>query len=383
MPFDFDTPIDRRGTYSEKWERYAGSDVIPLWVADMDFRSPPAVLQALHDRIDHGVLGYTAVPDPLVQVFCAHVRDHYQWDISPEWVIFIPGLVCGLNITCAAVGQAGDSVLTATPVYPPFFSAPRNMGRQVLHVPLARTGRAGDRWQLDFEAFERAIQPDTRLFLLCNPHNPVGRCFDKEELTPVADFCDRHDLVICADEIHNELVLAPDKRHIPIASLDAAIARRTITLMAPSKTYNIPGLGASVAIISDPELRVRFRKAMAGIVPHVNVLGLVAALAAYRDCRAWRDELLAYLRGNRDLVDREIASIPGLSVSPVEATYLSWIDARALGVEHPTAFFEKAGVGLSDGVPFAGTGFVRLNFGCSRSLLVEALARMRSAVARL
>jgi len=253
------------------------------------------------------------------------------------------------------------------------------MGRRIMRVPLART----DRWHLDFDAFEQAVQADTRLFLLCNPHNPVGRCFDRDELLAVATFCERHDLVICADEIHNELVLARDKRHIPIASLDPAIARRTITLMAPSKTYNIPGLGASVAIISDPELRGRFRKAMAGIVPHPNVLGLVAALAAYRDCHAWRDDLLAYLRGNRDLVDREIASVPGLSVSPVEATYLSWIDARALPVENAATFFEQAGVGLSDGAPFAGTGYVRLNFGCARSLLVEALARMKRAVATL
>jgi cystathionine beta-lyase len=380
MPFDFDTPINRRGTYSEKWDRYRDTDVIPLWVADMDFASPPAVLQALRERIDHGVLGYTAVPAPLLQVFCEHVRDNYQWTIDPEWLVFIPGLVCGLNITCAAIGQAGESVLTATPVYPPFFSAPRNMGRRIMRVPLARSG---GRWQMDFEAFERAVQPDTRLFLLCNPHNPVGRCFDKDELLATAAFCERHDLVICADEIHNELVLDPDKRHIPIASLDADIARRTITLMAPSKTYNIPGLGASVAIISDPTLRARFRKAMAGIVPHVNLLGLVAALAAYRDCRPWRDELLAYLRENRDLVDREIANIPGLSVSPVEATYLSWIDARALPVESATGFFEKAGVGLSDGAPFAGTGYVRLNFGCPRSLLVQALDRMKTAVAEL
>jgi cystathionine beta-lyase len=252
------------------------------------------------------------------------------------------------------------------------------MGRKVLRVPLAHTG---DSWRFDFEAFERAVQADTRLFLLCNPHNPVGRCFDKDELLAVAAFCKRRDLVICSDEIHNELVLAPEKRHVPIASLDADIARCTITLMAPSKTYNIPGLGASVAIIPDSHLRARFHRAMAGIVPHVNVLGLVAALAAYRDCRPWRDELLTYLRGNRDLVDRELARIPGLSVSPVEATYLTWIDARALGVENPTTFFEKAGVGLSDGVPFAGPGYVRLNFGCSRSLLAQALARMKEAVA--
>ena len=380
MPFDFDTPIDRRGTFSEKWDRYSTADVIPLWVADMDFPAPPAVLQALRERIDHGIFGYTAVPQPLVEAFCQHVHANYGWQISPDWLVYIPGLVCGLNITCAAIGQAGDSVLTAAPVYPPFFSAPRNSGRQVLRVPLARIA---DRWHFDFDAFERAIRPDSRLFLLCNPHNPVGRCFDRNELIAVAAFCERHDLVLCADEIHNELILAPEKRHIPVASLDPAFARRTITLMAPSKTYNIPGLGASVAIISDPGLRGQFRRAAAGIVPHVNVLGLVAALAAYRDCKGWRAELLTYLRGNRDLVAAEIGSIPGLSVSPAEATYLSWIDARPLGVDDAEAFFEKAGVGLSPGRSFAGSGFVRLNFGCSRSLLTTALTRMRDAVAGL
>jgi cystathionine beta-lyase len=377
MPFDFDTPIDRRGTYSEKWDRYRGADVIPLWVADMDFPAPPALLRALRERIDHGIFGYTAVPEPLVESFCQHVLHDFGWEISPDWLVFIPGLVCGLNLTCAAVGQPGDSVLTATPIYPPFLSAPKNMGRKVLPVPLARSG---DRWQLDWPALARAVTPDTRLFLLCNPHNPVGRCFDEDELSAVADFCARHALVVCADEIHNELILAPSKRHIPIASLHPEIARRTITLMAPSKTYNIPGLGASVAIISDVELRTRFRRAMAGIVPHVNVLGLVAALAAYRDCRSWRDELIAYLRGNRDLVEREVADMPGLTVSPVEATYLSWIDARPLALKDPATFFAEAGVGLSDGRPFAGPGYLRLNFGCPRSLLTLALARMKTAL---
>jgi cystathionine beta-lyase len=380
MPFDFDTPIDRRGSFSEKWDRYHHSDVIPLWVADMDFAAPPAILDALRTRLDHGILGYTATPEPLVEAFCQHAQTSFGWQLHPEWLVFIPGLVCGLNITCAAVGQPNDSVVTATPVYPPFFSAPKNAGRQVLRVPLVRTG---DRWHFDIEALEHAIRADTRLFLLCNPHNPVGRCFDREELLGIARLCERHDVVICADEIHNELILAPPKRHIPIASLDPAIAARTITLMAPSKTYNIPGLGASVAIIGDPSLRARFRRAMTGIVPHVNVMGLVAALAAYSDCADWREELLSYLRRNRDFVADEISQIPGLSVSPVEATYLSWIDTRALGVSDPTGFFEKAGVGLSDGHAFGDDGFVRLNFGCSRSLLASALLRMKTAVASL
>jgi cystathionine beta-lyase len=377
MDYDFDTPIDRRGTYSDKWDKYQDTDIIPLWVADMDFASPPAILAALRERIDHGVLGYTRTPDPLIETVCEHLKSNYQWDVSPEWLVFIPGLVCGLNITCAATGEINSGVLTATPVYPPFFSAPKNANRRVIPMPLAHMS---DRWHFDFELFEKSIQPDTKLFLLCNPHNPVGRCFDKEELLAIAKLCEKHDLVICADEIHNELILDPSKKHIPLASLSPEISRRTITLIAPSKTYNIPGLGASIAIISDPTLRAKFKRAMAGIVPHVNVLGLVAALAAYRDCQNWRAELLDYLRGNRDFVAQSIGKIAGLSVSPVEATYLSWIDARDLHLEDPAGFFEKAGVGLSDGIPFMGKGFVRLNFGCPRSTLQTALLRMEEAV---
>lgn len=379
MFFDFDTPIDRSGTFSEKWDRY-GSDVIPLWVADMDFAAPQPILDALSARVQHGVFGYTHVPAELREIFCEHVRNHHGWEISPEWLVPIPGLVCGLNVTCAAVGQPGDSVLTATPVYPPFFTAPTNAQRSVVRVPLVQTG---ERWHFDFDRVKDAIRPDTRLFLLCNPHNPVGRCFDRDELLAVADLCERHDLVLCSDEIHNELILDQNKRHIPIASLDAEIARRTITLMAPSKTFNIPGLGASMAIISDADLRARFQRAMAGIVPHINVMGVVATLAAYRSCADWHRALLDYLRQNRDVVADELGQISGLHPSPVEATYLTWIDARALPVPDPTQFFEQAGVGLSDGRFFGAPGFLRLNFGGPRSLLREALRRMRAAVGQL
>jgi cystathionine beta-lyase len=377
MAYDFDTPVNRRNTYSDKWDKFQNTDILPLWVADMDFAAPPAVIDALRERLDHGVLGYTRVPDPLIETVCAHLKSNYSWEVSPDWLVFIPGLVCGLNITCAAVGEAKDSVVTATPVYPPFFSAPKNEERRIIPVPLAHTG---SRWHFDYDLFDQSIRPDTKLFLLCNPHNPVGRCFDKEELLKIASLCEKHNLVICADEIHNELILDPSKKHIPLASLSPEISRRTITLIAPSKTYNIPGLGASIAVISDPTLRARFNRAAAGIVPHVNVFGLIAALAAYRDCQTWRKELLAYLRKNRDLVADSIAGINGLSVSPVEATYLSWIDTRKLAIDDPAAFFEKAGVGLSDGRPFMGDGFVRLNFGCPRSTLETALGRMKRAV---
>jgi cystathionine beta-lyase len=227
---------------------------------------------------------------------------------------------------------------------------------------------------------EKAITPRTRLFLLCNPHNPVGRVFNNEELISLASICSKHDIVISSDEIHCGLLLEPGKRHIPIASLSPEISNRTITLMAPSKTYNLPGLGCSFAIISNPDLRKNFNAAMNGIVPRVNTLGYTAAIAAYRDSRDWHASLLDYLRGNRDLVLSCINKMSGLSSRKIEATYLAWIDTRKSGIQDPVRFFENAGVGLSDGKEFGMPGFVRLNFGCRRELLEKALERMAIAV---
>ncbi len=376
--FDFDTPIDRRPTSSLKWDRYQGRDIIPLWVADMDFRSPPAILEALHRRIDHGVFGYTAAPATLVATVVAHLHEQYGWTIDPGWLVWLPGLVCGLNVACRAVGEAGDEVLTHTPIYPPFMSAPALAGRITVKVPLQRNG---GRWEMDMETLEQAITPRTRLFLLCNPHNPTGRVWTREELLALAELAERHDLIICSDEIHAGLILDADKRHLPLALLSPEIARRTITLHAPSKTFNIPGLGCSFAVIADQVLRKSFTRAMDGIVPHVNLLGYAATEAAYRFGEPWRQELITYLRGNRDLVLRAVTDMPGLSVSPVEATYLAWIDTRQAGIDNPELFFEQSGVGLSDGAAFGLPGYVRLNFGCPRPLLTEALQRMERALA--
>lgn len=379
-PFDFDTPINRNSTDSEKWDRYQGRDIIPLWVADMDFRSPPAVINALHERVSHGVFGYTNPSQGLVDAVLGHVVRDFDWHIKPEWIIWLPGLVCGLNVLCRAIGDPDDEVLTLTPVYPPFLSAPPLSGRRLLSVPLHLIQ---GRWQFDMEELERAITPRTKLLLLCSPHNPVGRCWSREELQSLADLAERHKLVIGSDDIHAGLLLDDDKHHIPITTLSAETASRTITLLAPSKTFNIPGLGCSFAIISDPELRRCFRKAMGRIVPHVNTLGYTAAEAAYRDGEQWRKALIRYLRANRDLVLKAVGRMPGLSVTPVEATYLAWIDTRRSGIDQPGRFFEQAGVGLSDGADFGAPGFVRLNFGCSRSLLEEGLRRMERALAGL
>jgi cystathionine beta-lyase len=375
--FDFDQPIERRGTSSEKWDRYRGQDIIPLWLADMDFRSPPAVMAALHRRVDHGVFGYTAAPAELTEVVLAMLLTTYGWEVQPEWLVWLPGLVTGLNVICRAVTEPGEEVLTAVPVYPPFLSAPRLSGRRLTTVPLIST--AG-RWTFDFEQLESLISPRIRLFLLCNPHNPVGRVYTREELTRLAVICAKHDLVICSDEIHCGLVLDPDKAHIPLATLDPGLARRTVTFMSPSKTFNLPGLGCAFAIIPDSQLRARFCQAKAGIVPGVNLLGYTAALAAYRGGARWHTALLSYLRVNRDLVSRAVNRMPGLAMSHVEATYLAWIDTRAAALTAPQQFFTKAGVGLADGSAFGGPGFLRLSFASPQALLEEALTRMSRAL---
>jgi cystathionine beta-lyase len=376
--FDFDTPVDRSNTGSEKWDKYAGREIIPLWVADMDFRSPPPVIAALQERVAHGVFGYTHPTTGVIAAVLEHLQRDFGWQVDADWLVWLPGLVCGLNVLSRAVGDDGDEAITFTPVYPPFMSAPTLSGRTTVKVPLLH--RQG-RWLIDTDALEHAITPRTKLLLLCSPHNPVGRVWSREELLQLAAIAERHDLVIGSDDIHAGLVLDEDTRHIPIATLAPEIARRTITLMAPSKTYNIPGLGCSFAVISDPSLRRAFVRAAGRIVPHVNLLGYTAAEAAYRYGEPWRRQLLTYLRGNRDLLQAEISTLPGLSMAPVEATYLAWIDARETGIDRPAHFFEEHGVGLSAGADFDLPGFVRLNFGCRRTLLTEAISRIRGALA--
>ena len=375
--FDFDQIIDRRPTASFKWDLYKGKDILPMWVADMDFRSPPEVIEALKNRLDHGVFGYTHPPAELNETALMMLESRYQWRVDEKSIVWLPGLVTGLNVACRAVGKSGDNVVTTTPVYPPFLTAPGFSDRKLVTVDLQNKG---DRWQFDFDRLDSALANRTGLLILCNPHNPVGRVYTRRELKQLAALCRRHDVIICSDEIHCDLILDENKRHIPTAALSAEIAERTITLMAPSKTYNLPGLGCSFAVITNQKVRRKFKQAMAGIVPHVNVMGLVAANAAYRYGDIWLKALLDYLRGNRDRALEKIDRMPQVTMTPVEATYLAWIDCRRLKLENPVQFFEQAGVGLSNGIEFGGPGYVRLNFGCPRSILDKALQRMEVAL---
>ena len=384
MTFDFDTPVNRAGTDSQKWQKYAGRDVLPLWVADLDFPSPPAILEALHRRVDHGIFGYARPVKSTVDAVVAAMESRYAWRIDPAWLVWLPGLVVGLNVTAQAFAEPGDEVLTLSPVYPPFMSAPKNSARVSVQVPFTLSGGA---WTIDWDALERAVTPRTKLFYLCNPHNPLARVWRRDELARLGEFCVRHNLVLCSDEIHCDLILDPALPHVPTSLLSPEIAARTITLMAPSKTYNVPGLGTSFAIIPDSTRRARFIRATAGIVAEVTCLGFIACEAAYRDSEPWRRALLVYLRGNRDyLLDFLARELPGVRVeAPIEATYLAWLNVSALGLADPAGHFEKHGVGLSDGAYFGakkGT-HVRANIGCTRATLAEALRRMKAAVAAI
>ena len=382
MKFDFDLPVQRVGTDSQKWQKYAGRDVLPLWVADMDFASPPAILEALHRRVDHGLFGYARPVKSTVDSVVDALARNYGWQIESSWIVWLPGLVVALNMTAQAFAQPGDEVLSLAPVYPPFMTAPKNSGRISVTVPFVMSAGA---WTIDWEALERAVTSRTKLFFLCNPHNPLARVWRRDELVRLAEFCLRHQLVLCSDEIHCDLILDPTLPHIPISALGTDIAKRTITLMAPSKTYNVPGLGTSFAIIPDSALRAQFVRATSGIVAEVNNLGYVACEAAYRDCEPWRQQLLAYLRGNRDyLLDFVARELPGVRVeAPIEATYLAWLNVEKLALADPLAFFEKHGVGLSEGTYFGAKPgqYVRLNFGCTRATLTTALQRMKAAIA--
>lgn len=382
---NFDEVINRRVSESYKWREYP-EDVLPLFVADMDFRSPEPVARALRAYIDDGIFGYPrglhthdrAQVHELTSLVVDRMAHRYNWQIAVDDVILIPGVVPGLNIAC----HSAHSVIVQPPVYPPILAAPRNAHLQLVESPLHCENDGS--YSIDWDSFRSGVARNTRLFLLCNPHNPVGRVFGRHELEQMAEICLSVNVTICADEIHSDL-LFDNHEHIPIAALDPEIARHTITLIAPSKTFNLAGLQCAFAIIQNSELRHQFRSAREGLVPWVNTMGLIGAEAAYRHGQPWLDELLPYLQANRDFlwdfVNREL---PGIRMTKPEGTYLAWLDCRGLKLDNPFEFFLKnARVALNDGRAFGtgGTGFVRLNFGCPRSTLEEALNRMKLSLA--
>lgn len=386
--YNFDEIINRRNSESLKWRAF-DDDVLPLWVADMDYKVADPIVKALHERVDHEIYGYPYwvwemkdyVP-ALSRLIVERMDKLYQWKISPEDIIYLPGVVTGFNQAIHAFVQKEQTVYVQTPVYGPILHASESTG--VKHQEMELTRLPNGAYEVDWDKFEETISDETAMFLLCNPHNPIGKVFRKQELERLAEICLKHDLIICSDEIHGDIIYNNHK-HIPIASLSPEIANNTVTFMAPSKTFNIPGLQLSFAIIQNQALRKKFKAANLGLTPWVNIMGRVAATAAYRDAGDWLNDVLGYLEKNRDFVYQYIQTeMPEIRMGMPEGTYLAWLDCSELDIaEKPSDFFLKyARVAMNDGAWFGkgGQNFVRLNFATSRAILGEALERMKAAL---
>ena len=380
MAFDFDTVIARKGTGCIKFDRRPELD--PFWVADMDFASAPAILDALHKRVDHGVFGYAQPHEGLTEAIRGYLKDHRGVELKEDQLTHLGGLVPALSLAGRAYCGAGDEIMTCTPVYYPFLNVHKDAGAKLLTVDhVFESGR----WEFDWAKMEEAVTERAKIFLLCNPQNPLGRVFTEEEIIRLAEFCERHDLVLVSDEIHCDLILDGGQKHYSALNLPEHFRKRVVALFSPSKTWNIAGLGYAFAIIPDDSLRRRFQAARGHTLAEINALSYYAAEAAYRDGEEWRLEMVDYLKGNRDELVRFVnEECEGLSIHPPDVTYLAWIDARGLGVANPAKFFEeKAGLFLSDGGPFGWAGYVRFNFACPRSRMLEGLGKMKAALTKL
>ena len=371
---DFDIIIDRKA--STKWKKYKDTGVLPMWIADMDFKAPQAVSDLLKVRSDLGDFGYTDAPNELRDVIVERLKVSYDWTVEHNEILFIPGVVSGLNTVCRAWVKPDESIITAAPIYPPFLEAPATNGRKLIKID---TDPVGGRYHYPLFALRNSITTKSHLLLLCNPFNPIGRVLSFSELREIVDICLDHHLLICSDEIHCDLVF-DGRTHIPLAKVDERIEESLVTLISPGKTYNIAGIGGGIAIIKNKSLREKFLEASHGVVGDVSLFSYTAMLAAYRDCESWRKQVINYLQDNRNYCENRVEKIPGIKMNKVEATYLAWLDVRDLKLDDALSFFEEAGVGLSDGKDFGGPGFMRLNFGCPRAILTEAWDRIAWAV---
>jgi len=374
---NFDTVVSRAGTASLKWDLYRDQDILPFWVADMDFPVAAPIQQAIEARIAHGIYGYTLAPDGMSDAVIDHLQKEYSWKVDPSWIVWLPGVVTGLAVSCRAFCPDGHQIVVNPPIYHHFFDSHEVARQEVVRVPLKKEG---DRWTYDMDAMRSAFNDKTSLMMMCSPHNPTGTVFTPEEIQALAQLCEEHDVIIISDEIHCDLVIDRNATHYPTAAAAPAMAQRTVTLMSGSKTWNIAGLNCSFAIIPDEALRDRFRQNAQSIVPMVPPLAYEATLAAYRDAQSWRHELLDYLAANLRYIKDTLGTTEGLVVEPIQATYLAWIDATALGLSDTKGFFEEHGVGLSSGEQFGHAHYVRMNFACPRDTLAEGVRRMQAAV---
>lgn len=374
---DFDTIIDRQNTFSLKWQKYEGRDILPMWVADTEFRCAQEILDAIKARTDHGLLGYH-VPtqyEPANEAVYRWLMKRHDWEIQPEWLLWTPGVVPAFNVACKAYCQPGDKVIVQIPNYPPLLAAPALNGLERVDIP---TISEGGRWTIDLQALEDAAKdPACKLFILCNPGNPVGTVLTAHELAEIGRICEQNKVILISDEIHCDLVLDNEAKHLPAGALEL-LKDNSVTLMAASKTFNVAGLGTSFAIIPNTKLRADFNKAMMGIVPWVTILGLVATETAFTQCDQWYDSLISYLRLNRQYIYEEINQIDGLEMLLPQATFLAWIDGSKLGVELPQKWAEDKGVGPSPGADFGDKQGIRINFGCPHFYLEETIKRLKA-----
>lgn len=377
----FDSAPPREGTDSHKWRKY-GRGIIPAWVADTDFPAAPPILAALRQRLQHGVFGYCDITEELRETVCEYFLRRWQWSVKPESLLFLPGLGAAIHIVCRMA--EGGGILTPSPIYHVFRYAPALAGARRLDAKMILD--ENERWQLPMRHLQKAADANganARVLQLCNPHNPNGKIFEREELLALAEFCEKRNMFICADEVHADLILDEDRQHIPIASLDEKIAQRTITLQSPSKAFNVAGLNFAVAVVPDEKLRKKFLQAAAGkVITHLNPFGIAAAQAAWSgECDEWLKKSNAHLRKNRDKLRAAINNkkTPGITMPPLPATYLAWLNVAQLQLPDPPAHFIKHGVGMSPGADFGDPNQMRLNFGCTKNLLQEIITRIRRA----
>lgn len=375
MSFNFDAPTDRLKTDSIRWDSFDSKEVLPLWVADMDFTSPPCVIDALSNRVQQGIYGYTHSPHQMNGLIANYLNDHYQWKVDPDWIVILPSVVSGLYTAVQQLTSNDESVLIPNPIYHHFRLACSSANRAFQEMPLELKGH---RWVLPSHDLPNLITNKTRLALFCNPQNPGSTVFTREELEEFGNFCIENHLWICSDEIHAGLVLDENKKHIPLASISKDISEKTITLMSLNKTFNFPGIGLAWAVAENPVLRIAIQAGLNQTIAPPSLLAYTATIAAIKEGEPWRKELIAYLRSNRDLIYSKINSMDNLSIGSMEASYLAWIDCTKLNHPDPYQLFLDAGLATSPGSQFGQKQFVRLNFGTQRARIIEALNIIQS-----
>lgn len=381
--FNFDEVIDRRNTGSYKWDSESYASVLPMWVADMDFKAATCITEALKERIEnHPVFGYALAPDSLYETIQKYLKNTYQWDVDKNWIVWLPGLETSFTVASKTRHTDDAAVFYLSPIYPPFYTGPKAVGKKTHAIPV---NLYEGTWKIDFDKFESLLKEESgpKTLLFCNPHNPIGKVYSMEELEKLSSLCLMYDVLMVSDEVHCDLILDSNKKHIPIATLNSDILKKTITLMAASKTYNIAGLGCGFAIIPDEQVRQSYKINMRGHTAMVNPFGFIAAEAAYKNGESWRLELIDYLNENLTILKDFFDKFDQCHFHPPEASFLAWVDCSDLKLDNTSAYFKSHGVAFSPGEHFGSKGWIRINFACPKSTLIEGLKRFEEALKQI